>query len=135
MSVKDGRRNTKFKDVCLELSRNTTEDKLKQIKFLLQDFTSDIKIDDQKLFLDLITKLEANGIVNGDTPGENEALLLCEMFDAVSLHKLADKVRSELQVEKGIIYQLCILNSIYISQAGLVKLATSSLTSLENNLA
>ena len=109
MSVKDGRRVTKFKDVCLELSRNTKGNKLKQIKFLLQDFTSDINIHDQNFFVDLITKLEAKGIVNGDTPGQNEALLLCEMFDAVSLHNLTNKICSELQVEKGI-YQFCTLN-------------------------
>ena len=129
MSVKDGRRVTKFKDVCLELSRNTKGNKLKQIKFLLQDFTSDINIHDQNFFVDLITKLEAKGIVNGDTPGQNEALLLCEMFDAVSLHNLTNKICSELQVEKGI-YQFCTPNYIYVSQAAVVKHATS----LQNNL-
>ena len=130
MSVKDGRRVTKFKDVCLELSRKTKGNKLKQIKFLLQDFISDINIHDQKLLVDLITKLEAKGIVNCDTPGQNEALLLCEMFDAVSLHNLTNKICSELQVEKGI-YQFCTLNYIYVSQAAVVKHATS----LQNNLA
>ena len=117
MSAKDGRRVTKFKDVCLELSRNTTENKLKQLKFLLQDFISDINLHDQNnFFVDLITKLEAKGIVNGDTPGQNEALLLCEMFDAVSLHNLTNKICSELQVEKGI-YQFCTLNYIYLCQS------------------
>ena len=108
MSVKDSQRDTKFKDICLELSRNTTEDKLKQLKFLLQDFTPDINLHDQKLLVDLITKLEDKGIVDGDTPGQNEALLLCEMFDAVSLHSLSKKIRSELQVEKGL--GICLLS-------------------------
>lgn len=106
--VMDGQRDTKFRDTCLELSRNTPEDKLIQLKFLLQDVAPDINIHDQKLLVDLIRKLQALGIVNGDTPGQDEALLLCEMFDAVSLHNLAGKVRSELQVQKGI--YLCRLN-------------------------
>ena len=104
----DGQRDTEFRDTCLELSRNTPEDKLIQLKFLLQDVAPDINIHDQKLLVDLIRKLEALGIVDGDTPGQDEALLLCEMFDAVSLPSLAGKVRSQLQVQKGI--YLCKLN-------------------------
>ena len=116
MSVKDSQRDTKFKDVCLELSRNTTEDKLKQLKFLLhnQDFIPDINLHDQKLLVDLITKLEDKGIVDGDTPGQNEALLLCEMFDAVSLHSLSKKICSELQVEKGVCLLSVTLNFVYL---------------------
>jgi hypothetical protein len=94
----------KFTTICVKLSRNTPADKLKQLKFLLQDVTSEIDFYDEKLFLDLIAKLEAEEILNRDSPGRNEALLLCEMFDAISLHGLANEICSEFKVEKGNIY-------------------------------
>jgi transcriptional antiterminator len=103
MATKEEPNSGKFIKICLKLSRETPPNKLKQLKFLLQDVTSEINdIHDQKLFLDLISKLEAQGILNRKAPGRNEALLLCELFDAVSLHSLADEICSKFVIERGI---------------------------------
>ena len=99
--VKD---SEKFSSICIKLSRHTTAYKLKQLKFLLQDKTTEIDIHDQKSFLELIGKLENKEILNRHQPGRNEALLLCEMFDAISLPALANEICSEFKVEKGIYY-------------------------------
>ncbi|CAB4021509.1 ---NA--- [Paramuricea clavata] len=106
MATKEEPNSGKFIKICLKLSRETPPNKLKQLKFLLQDVTSEINdIHDQKLFLDLISKLEAQGILNRKAQGRNEALLLCELFDAVSLHSLADEICSEFAIERGIIHE------------------------------
>jgi hypothetical protein len=92
-----------FTRICLKLSRDTPADKLKQLKFLLQDVTSEsIDIRDQKSFLDLIAKLEVKEIINRHSPGQEDALLLIEMFDAISLPSLANEICSKFKVEKGI---------------------------------
>ena len=90
----------KFNSICIKLSRHTTAYKLKQLKFLLQDVTTEIDIHDQKSFLELIGKLETKQVLNRHHPGQNEALLLCEMFDAISLPALANEICSEFKVEK-----------------------------------
>ncbi len=103
MATEEEPNSKKFTNICLKLSRDLPENKLKQIKFLLQEVNSEINdIHDQKSLLDLIRKLEAQGVLNREVPGRNEALLLCELFDAISLHSLADEICSEFDVERGI---------------------------------
>ena len=93
----------KFTRTCIELSWYTTAYKLKQLKFLLQDAIPDVDISDQsnKSFLDLVRKLEGQAILNRHQPGRNEALLLYEMFEAISLPACANKICSEFKVKKG----------------------------------
>ena len=91
-----------FARLCVKLSHNTPRDKLKQLKFLLQDVTSEMNdINDKKSFLDLIQKLDSQGVLNKKSAGKNEALLLIELFDTVSLQNLADQICSEFVVERG----------------------------------
>ena len=95
----------KFNSICIKLSRHTTAYKLKQLKFLLQDVTTEIDIHDQKSFLELIGKLESKEILNRHHPGRNEALLLCEIFDAISLPALANEICTEFKVKKDSLHQ------------------------------
>ena len=102
MATKEEPNSKKFTNICLKLSRDMPENKLKQVKFLLQEVNSEIDdIHDSKTLLDLIRKLEDQGILNRKVPGRNEALWLCELFDAISLHSLADEICSEFDVERG----------------------------------
>ena len=95
----------KFTSVCLKISGNMPPDKLKQLNFLLQDILPEIDIHDEKPFLDVIKKLEARGILNRSKPGLNEAVLLYELCDAVSLHSLGDEICSDFALERGIVLQ------------------------------
>ena len=99
--VKD---SEKFSSICIKLSWHTTAYKLKQLKFLLQDVTTEINIHDQKSFLEVISKLEAKQVLNRHHSGRNEAILLCEMFDAISLPSLANEICAEFKVKKGNVY-------------------------------
>ena len=104
METKEEANCKMFRKLCIELSHNTPLHKLKQLKFLLQDRTSEINdINDEKSFLDLINKLDAVGILSKKSPGKDEALLLSELFHAVSLPILAVQICSKFDIERGII--------------------------------
>lgn len=102
MATKREPNSKKFTDLCIRLSEDLRAKKLKQLKFLLQDRVSGIDICDQTSFLELITTLEAQALITRVKPGRDEALLLCELFDAVSLCNLANEICSEFEVERGI---------------------------------
>ena len=102
MATRDGETDSKkFTDMCLALSSKTPANKVKKLKFLLGDLTPEIDIRDRKKFFDLILQLEAEAILNRDEPRRDDALLLCELFDAVSLPVLADEICSHFSVERG----------------------------------
>ena len=91
----------KYNQLCLKLSRATPGVKLKQLKFLLQDLIPDINMNDNRLFVELITKLEMKGVLTRNKPGRNEGLLLCEMFDAVSMPNIANDICLAFMVDRG----------------------------------
>ncbi|XP_028397490.1 uncharacterized protein LOC114521301 [Dendronephthya gigantea] len=95
-----------FTSVCLKLSRNVPRDKLKQLNFLLQDIMPEIDIHDEKPFVEVIKKLEARGVLNRNKPGQNEAVLLYELCDAVSLNSLGDEICLDFALERDPLHHM-----------------------------
>ena len=104
-----------YNKLCLNLSRKTPGVKLKQLKFLLQDLILDIDINDERSFVELIASLEIKGELTGDKPGRNEGLLLCEMFDAVSMHGIANDICSKFSVNRGDYESVSYFAGLYVA--------------------
>ena len=89
----------KFTDLCLKLSRRIQIYKLKKLKFLLEEVVGNY-IARAETFLEVITELESRKLLQHTGLKEN-GLLLCELFDAISLKDLADTICQDLGIVRG----------------------------------
>ena len=87
------------------LSRQVPDKKLKQLKFLLQDVMQNAVLRDKR-FLEVITELQTQNILQRSHLKQQDGHLLCEIFDALSLTELANGICQDFEIERGNIYTL-----------------------------
>ena len=94
------------------LSRKVPGKKLKQLKFLLQDVMQNAVLRD-KTFLEVITELQTQNILQRSHLKQQDGHLLCEIFDALSLTELANGICQDFEIERGNIYILQLLATFF----------------------